>query len=388
MWRTALTRLTFNTMLQVEHPVTEMITGTDLVEWQITVAQGGALPLAQEDIMLKGHAVEVRLYAEDPNNDFLPATGMLESFDIPDMAHTRLESGVLAGDSISIHYDPMIAKLVAYGDTRTQAIASLKAMMAKSAITGLTTNRDFLIACLSHEGFMRGEVDTGFIERNQDVLIVDHIPTERDRALASLAILGHREERSAQQADQSVEPDSPWGFADNFMMNIPSTEVLLFKASDDSDITVLAEHEDGTVMLSEGDIEQFAAINDYGDGWISVNLDGHSFTYFAAVHENSVTLVLPEQTIIVPRHALRFDAGEDADGPGQIIAPMPGKILHVLVKDGDMVAKGDALLVMEAMKMEQTITAPCAGIIDALSLSANDQVSDGQILLNIIQEDE
>ena len=377
-----------NTRLQVEHPVTEMITGTDLVEWQIAVASGDPLPLMQDEVTLKGHAVEVRLYAEDPNNGFLPATGLLETFDIPDMDGTRLESGVIAGDSISIHYDPMIAKLVAYGETRTAAIAKLKAMMAKSAITGLTTNRDFLYACIDHQEFMDGDVDTGFIERNQDRLIMSHIPDERDRAMACLAILGKREERSVQRAMLSAEPGSPWGYADNFMMNMPSTETLLFTCEQGADITVFANHEDGSVTLSEGDIEHIAAINDYDGGWISVNLDGHSFNYFAAVRESSVTLVLPDKTITVPRHALRFDVGEDSDGPGQIIAPMPGKILQVIATNGAAVSKGDTLLVMEAMKMEQTITAPCAGVVSDLSLSENDQVSDGQILLNIIQKDE
>lgn len=377
-----------NTRLQVEHPVTEMITNTDLVEWQITVACGSPLPLLQEEITLNGHAVEVRLYAEDPNNDFLPATGLIETFDIPVGHNTRLETGVIAGDSVSIHYDPMIAKLVAYGDTRAQAIASLKAMMAKSAITGLTTNRDFLYACLSHDEFMRGDVDTGFIARNEESLIVDHTPDERDRALASLAILGHREERAVKLADQSVEPDSPWGYADNFLMNLPCTEVLLFKDSDDSDISVFATHENGAVSLVEGDEEHIAAINDYSAGWLSVNLEGYSFSYFAATHETFVTLIMPDRTVTVPRHALRQDIGEDADGPGQIIAPMPGKILQVMVRNGDTVTKGDALLVMEAMKMEQTITAPCDGTIADLSLKMNDQVNDGQILLNITQEDE
>ena len=377
-----------NTRLQVEHPVTEMITGTDLVEWQIAVASGNPLPLMQEEITLNGHAVEVRLYAEDPHNGFLPATGLLETFDIPEMDGTRLESGVIAGDSISIHYDPMIAKLVAYGETRASAIAKLKAMMAKSAITGLTTNRDFLYACIDHQEFLNGDVDTGFIERNKDRLVMTHTPNERDRAMACLAILGKREERSAQSAAVSVEPDSPWGYADNFMMNMPSTETLLFTCDQGGDITVLASHESGSVTLSEGDVDHRASINNYDDGWISVNLDGHSFTYFAAVGESSVTLVLPEKTIIVPRHALRHDIGEDSDGPGQIIAPMPGKILQVTTKDGAAVSKGDALLVMEAMKMEQTITAPCAGVVSDLSLKENDQVSDGQILLNIIQDDE
>ncbi len=377
-----------NTRLQVEHPVTEMITGTDLVEWQITVANGQALPLTQDQITLKGHAVEVRLYAEDPYNDFLPATGVLETFDIPNMDSTRLESGVMAGDSISIHYDPMIAKLVAYGPTRSAAIANLKTMVTKSAITGLTTNRDFLIACLSHGEFLSGDVDTGFIGRNQDVLIIEHRVNERERALASLAILANREEHSVAAAALSDEPDSPWGYADNFMMNIPSTETLLFKDHDNGDISVFTTHENGAVSLLEGDIEHIATINDYDAGWLSVNLDGHSFSYFAVVHESSVTLVLADKTMTIQRHALRLDSGEDADGPGQIIAPMPGKILQVMVKNGDTVAKGDALLVMEAMKMEQTITAPCGGIICDLSLNVNDQVNDGQILLNITQEDE
>lgn len=376
-----------NTRLQVEHPVTEMITGTDLVEWQIRVASGDPLPLTQDEITLKGHAVEVRLYAEDPNNDFLPATGLLENFDIPQHPNTRLETGVLAGDSVSIHYDPMIAKLVAYGDTRSDAIANLKTMMAGSVITGLKNNSDFLYACINHPEFTSGDVDTGFIARNEANLIVDHTPAERERALASLAILAAREERSFDAALATGAPDDPWGYGDNFMMNLPSTEVLLFKENNDSDITVHATHDNGSVRLNEGNSEHMAAINDYDDGWISANLDGYSFKYFAAVHETSVTLILPDRTIIVPRHALRLDSDDETAGSGQITAPMPGKILQVIVADGDEVVQGDALLVMEAMKMEQTLTAPCSGTVTDLSLKNNDQVSDGQILLNITPEE-
>ncbi|RME63296.1 MAG: ATP-grasp domain-containing protein, partial [Alphaproteobacteria bacterium] len=218
-----------NTRLQVEHPVTEAITGTDLVEWQIRVARGESLPRHQQDLAIDGHAIEVRLYAEDPANGFLPSTGRLARLSLAG-GLARVESGVREGDEIGIHYDPMIAKLIAHGPDRQSAIASLAAALDNSAIVGIASNKTFLRRALTHPAFCAGDVDTGFIARHLSDLVDDKTATPDDELvlLGALARLIERRHRAAHAAASSGDPTSPWHERDGWRLNLPAREVLRF----------------------------------------------------------------------------------------------------------------------------------------------------------------
>ncbi|MCK0069768.1 acetyl/propionyl/methylcrotonyl-CoA carboxylase subunit alpha [Kordiimonas laminariae] len=371
-----------NTRLQVEHPVTEMITGLDLVEWQIMVAEGQALPLAQDeiDLAVDGHAVEVRLYAEDPYNDFLPSIGRVGMFD--PYAETafgaRIDAGVQDGDSVSIHYDPMIGKLIAWGENRLEAIEALERLVAETPVTGLVTNRDFLGKCLAHVDFKAGDVHTGFIEEYADTLLKPYEVTAEDYAVATAAILAARQNR--------MPADDPWASGDTFRLNMPRTEELWFDDAEGEMVTATINHTAPnlsiTVLGQEFDLASF----ELNEGTLFYTLDGLSTQLFTEVTDATVTFIKGSSTIKIARHARDGGADDDADGPGTIVAPMPGKMLEIKVTDGETVEKGQPLLVMEAMKMEQTINAPRDGVVSGLSLKAGDQVTDGTVLLTITDE--
>ena len=368
-----------NTRLQVEHPVTEMITGQDLVEWQIMVAEGKPLPLSQDELEahLNGHAVEVRLYAEDPHNDFMPSIGTIGHFDpfAETVTGSRIDAGVRAGDNVSIHYDPMIGKLIAWGEDRDQAITTLENLIADTPVTGLVTNRDFLMRALTHPDFKDGKVHTGFIEQHEETLLAPHLPTPQDYALAAFTIVAARQNR--------IAASDPWEQADNFRLNMTATEKLWFNTEGDEFLTVELK-ENGHDFTATIDEQSYSAANVIAsEGLLSLTIDGLRSHHFYNVNDQQVTLVLDERTLFLPRHARDGGGDDDAEGPGTLTAPMPGKILDVKVQNGETVKKGTPLLVMEAMKMEQTITAPKDGIVADLNLSEGQQVNDGALLLTI-----
>jgi 3-methylcrotonyl-CoA carboxylase alpha subunit len=371
-----------NTRLQVEHPVTEMITGQDLVEWQLQVAEGKPLPLSQDELELHmdGHAVEVRLYAEDPYNDFLPSIGAVGLFDpfAETVAGGRIDAGVRAGDEVSIHYDPMIGKLIAWGEDREKAIDTLINLVSETPVTGLTTNRDFLLKALKHPEFRAGNVHTGFIgDYEKDLLSAPKLTAE-DYALASFAVV------AALQA-HGFDAD-PWGMVDNFRVNLTATEKLWFETDEDFLTVEMVENGNTFTALVMG--STITAENVFVSGNVlTLTVAGLRRRHFVDVSETEVTLALEDRTLVIPRHARDGGHDEDADGPGSITAPMPGKILEIKVKNGDAVKKGAPLLVMEAMKMEQTISAPRDGIVTELSLQEGDQVADGTLLLTISEQE-
>ena len=370
-----------NTRLQVEHPVTEMITGQDLVEWQIMVAEGKLLPLSQDELEmhLSGHAVEVRLYAEDPENDFRPQIGTIGHFDpfAETVTGGRIDAGVRAGDAVSIHYDPMIGKLIAWGEDREQAITTLTNLVAETPVTGLVTNRDFLLRALRHPDFINGNLHTGFIEQHETVLLTPYTPTPRDYALAAFAIVASRQNR--------ISASDPWQQADNFRVNLTATEKLWFDDKDGEFLTVEMQ-ENGHDFTATIGTDTYSASNvEASAGVLTLTIDGLRTRHFYSADAAQVTLVHDDRTVVLARHSRSGGEGDNTDGPGTITAPMPGKILEVKAANGDEVEKGTPLLVMEAMKMEQTITAPKDGIVTNLNLVAGDQVSDGAILL-IIEE--
>ncbi len=371
-----------NTRLQVEHPVTEMITGQDLVEWQIRVAEGKPLPLSQDEIelMADGHAVEVRLYAEDPFNNFAPAVGRIGMFDpFADNGPTgRIDAGVQAGDEVSIHYDPMIGKLIAWGEDREAAIDALINLVSETPVAGLTTNRDFLLRALKHDDFRAGDVHTGFIEAFEDTLLAKHEIGAEDYATAAIAIIAARHAR-AHDAD-------PWSISDNFRLNLQPSEVLWFDTGDGEFITAHVTEDRQNVSVTVLGETLSVKCPHLVDGVLTFSQDGLRKRLFAEVDAAHVALVTAERTLLVKRHARDGGADDETDGPGTITAPMPGKILEVKVADGDTVERGQPLLVMEAMKMEQTISAPRDGVVTGLSLKPGDQVADGATLLTITDE--
>ncbi len=370
-----------NTRLQVEHPVTEAITGQDLVEWQIRVARGEKLPLAQDDIPLIGHAIEVRLYAEDPARDFLPQVGRLDHLRLPfDLAGLRVDSGVRAGDSVSIHYDPMIAKIIASGADRTEALGRLAAALAATEVVGLPTNRMFLQAIVAEPAFAAAELDTGFIERHRATLLPAPLPVnDRVLALAALFLLLDEARISAAAADPA-DPWSPWGLAPGWRLNRSAFVDLTF-ADHEARIPVRAHYADGGFLLDLPGGRMAVEGTSAEDGGLIARLDGvrtnarvvrsgARLTIFSAGTERSLDHIDP-----------RLASIEATGTAGRLVAPMPGTIIRVAVSAGEEVTKGTALVVVEAMKMEHTVTAPRDGRVKSVAFCVGDLVDEGAELL-------
>ncbi|PZT90014.1 MAG: methylcrotonoyl-CoA carboxylase [Citromicrobium sp.] len=320
-----------NTRLQVEHPVTEEITGVDLVEWQLRVASGEPIPLKQEELGIDGWAIEARLYAEDPAKGFLPSTGRLEHLDLGALG--RVETGVEEGDAISPHYDPMVAKLVASGETRDDAIELLLDMTEGAEIWPVKTNAAFLANALADDDFARANLDTGFIERKGDALIGDPEPTDDIRAAAAELAL--------------IAAETPADALAGFRLNAPSR------------LSVALSHGGESSVVHPLDAMPFESLHGFAsDERVVVFADG-------LAHEFAL------QT---------RGSGAAAVGDGAILAPMPGKVIAVDVAEGDTVTAGQRLMVLEAMKMEHALTAPFDGTVTELSASEGGQVQVEAIL--------
>jgi acetyl/propionyl-CoA carboxylase alpha subunit len=329
-----------NTRLQVEHPVTEMVTGLDLVEWQLRVAAGEPLPLTQAEIGLAGHAVEARLYAESPASGFLPSTGVLQHFALPPTV--RADAGVEEGGEVTPFYDPMIAKLIAHAETREQALAELAQACDAVEVWPVKTNAGFLARCLEQPDFIAGDVDTGFIERHLAELTA--APEPSPAALAAAA-------QAAMVVDETQAPDpSPWRDLTGFRLNAaPSDSVRLFRLGQPVIAELSGRAADRSVLITDDDeIVVFEA--------------GEAFVF--AHHPPTAD-----------------EAAGAADG--QIRSPMPGKVTGLSVKPGDKVVKGQGLLTLEAMKMEHALTAPFDGTVEAVSVTLGAQVSEGAVLAKL-----
>jgi 3-methylcrotonyl-CoA carboxylase alpha subunit len=371
-----------NTRLQVEHPVTEMITGQDLVEWQLRVAAGEKLPLAQDEIALDGHAIEVRVYAEDPARDFLPATGRLHHLRFPaEDAHIRIDAGVGEGDEVSIHYDPMIAKLIVWDRDRGSAVRRLRGALDATRIVGLTSNVDFLYAVAAHPAFLAGEVDTGFIERHAPDLVPCKEPAgDAVLALGALAVVLGQAQAVRDRAAQSNDPYSPWHRADGWRLNDDAYHVLRFESGGD-EIAVRVHYRRGGYVLDlpGGSVEVRGELSP--DGTLAADIGGARRRAAVVRHAGDLHIFADGRSyrlgVVDP---LAAAADHDA-GAGRLTAPMPGKITAVHVKSGAAVTRGTALLVMEAMKMEHTIAAPADGTVTAVHFKVGEQVDEGTELI-------
>ena len=320
-----------NTRLQVEHPVTEMITGQDLVAWQLSVAAGDPLPCSQEELSITGHAFEARIYAEDPTHDFLPATGTLEVLNPPaENNYVRIDTGVLEGDKVSIYYDPMIAKLIVWGEDRAQALNRLTDALAEYHITGVTTNIGFLYNLATSSAFRASAVDTSFIEQNHnEIFRLRDADIEYAAPLAASAVMDIRQGQALKASQRSSDPNSPWHLTTSWGLPKPKLRLQIQQC------------------------ERYLVASDPN------NLSSSTLV----VKDEGFDLFTPEGYFNCSE--IKPDLGTDNQNAdmGSLKAPMHGSVVDLLVNVGDMVKKGDTLVIMEAMKMEHTIVAPADGAV-------------------------
>jgi len=357
-----------NTRLQVEHPVTEAITGLDLVEWQFRIASGEKLPLTQDRVPLQGHAVEARIYAEDPARGFLPSTGTLLALQFP--GGVRVDTGVEQGSAISPYYDPMVAKMIAHAPTRAAALDQLATALDRTIAVGPHTNLALLAALCRATEFRAGTFDTGFIERNMATLGIGSGSADRAAAAFGAAELLARDiARIGQSLDRAPDmPASPWDATDAFQLaGIRSTTLPILVDGEPAEVTV-----------------------NYGAGRLAVAVDGVAAALDAtAIEATDAIYVLHHGRQTVVRHAVEGAGDLDhADGDGRIRAPMHGKVLALFVNNGDRVDKGQRLAIIEAMKMEHALAAPRGGRVAGIAVSAGSQVAEGSRLMTIEATDE
>ena len=357
-----------NTRLQVEHPVTELITGTDLVEWQLRVALGEALPANQADITATGHAVEARLYAEDPQQDFLPAAGNLVQLDWPAGEGVRIDTGIRDGDSIAVEYDPLIAKVIAQGPDRETAIRRLHDALCELKLVGPVTNQAFLANALAHPTFIAGAVDTNFIGEHQTALVPPVVPADAKIIRAALGFL--LDERGRVNSRLAGDANSPWQATDGWRANLPARD---------------------RVELRDGDAALSVELLNRGDGWQAVLSDGVEPISIAPIPEQ-IDVYRDGHTLIVVdglrhqrlTHIVPLDDADRGEGAGGgLTAPMPGKVVQALVAAGDLVVRGQTVMILEAMKMEHAISAPADGTVSDVYFAAGDQVDEGAELLRL-----
>ncbi len=371
-----------NTRLQVEHPVTEMITGLDLVEWQLRVASGEPLPLAQEQLQIRGHALEARIYAEDPDKGFLPSTGTLVHLSTPaESLHVRVDTGVEEGDEISPHYDPMIAKLIVWDQTREQALARMLQALAEYRVVGVSNNISFLSRLVACPAFANADLDTGLIEREKVYLFPEARPTPAEIWLvAALAELLRETQRGAARARRDEDPLSPWHARDGWRLNVTARRDLIFRHGEEQQTVNVAYRPDGYTLTVDGQ-SVFARGELNARGLLRVELDGTRM-------DATVVAANEKRHVFLHGHAwplsnvdpLHF-SGEGGGAEGGLLAPMPGKVISLIAAEGASVAKGAPLLILEAMKMEHTINAPAAGTVKAFRFAVGDQVGDGDELV-------
>jgi 3-methylcrotonyl-CoA carboxylase alpha subunit len=390
-----------NTRLQVEHPVTEMITGQDLVEWQLRVAAGEPLPCSQESLAIDGHAIEVRLYAEQPERDFLPSIGRIDHLRLPQAsrfaiwgsegaprAAIRIDSGIRALDSITPHYDPMIAKLITWGADRQQAIARMRAALAEVELVGLACNAGLLSRLMRCAPFVAGDLDTGLIERERAQLL----PTHAQRADGSIRALAAAlwMQRAAAPGAQRPQTDwtDPWSIQTAWRVSGPASQAVTLESEGQAARFSVEFMPDGEMSVSEeGHITRIESLSRAASGSVvSAQIDGVPRRF--SVHERADALYLFDRGThyrFVER-PLGRSASERAGVPSgacALTAPMPGKVVSLPVALGDTVDSGQILMVLEAMKMEHQIRAPQAGRIGTLSVREGDQVDEGTVLLVI-----
>ncbi len=374
-----------NTRLQVEHPVTEFVTGLDLVEWQLRIAAGETLPVAAEDLRLRGHAIEARLYAEDPARGFLPSTGRLAHLRLPAAdERVRVDTGVRRGDAISPYYDPMIAKLIVFGADRPAAVARLRAALDECEVVGVHTNLDLLRAIAGNEAYAAGDVDTGFIGRNPEVLHT--APALADQAVAqAAAVIDVLQHQIAVVPVADADPFSPWGAGDAWRLNGEGYQDLVLREGEN--VIALRAHRvaEGAWRLDGRDRSVVAEVD---AGGTALWLDGvlHRATVVPRAGGRTVVLRGRNHDIMVEDPLAPPLAQRAAEG--RLTAPIPARVTRVMAQAGDKVVKGAVLVTLEAMKMEISINAPFDGVVQAVRHAAGDMVEEGTVLVEFVTADQ
>jgi propionyl-CoA carboxylase alpha chain len=367
--------LEVNTRLQVEHPVTELVTGFDLVELQLRVAEGGRLPEEVSRAPLRGHAIEARLYAEDAANGFLPATGVLERFVVG--SGVRVDTAVTDGAQITSHYDPMIAKVIAHGSTRDEAARKLADALRRAEIHGLLTNRDFLVRVLCHDEFLRGEADTGFLDRHDPKSLARPLvpAVERRNAAAAAALAAQARHRSQARVLSSL----PSGWRNN-----PSApQLTTFTATDGEELRVEYQFSrDGGlfVLRVQGEDLPSPALHGATADDVDLEVAGVRRRYRVHARAGGATSVNTEIGQVDLLESARFPVPDSSTDPGSLQSPLPGRVIRVLVEAGAIVKPGDPLLIVEAMKMEHEIVAPTGGAVSELRVEEGHQVETGTVV--------
>ena len=370
-----------NTRLQVEHPVTEMITGVDLVAWQLKIASGEKLPLKQSEIQTSGHAIEVRLYAEDPNNNFLPSTGKIDTYEVPNV---RIDSGVTSGSQVSRFYDPMLAKLIVHASDRSVAITKLQQALCQTYITGVKTNIELLYQICQQEKFQKGLIDTQFIDQHlADLLPPQDEPSHELIISAMLMQLQHIQTKALQLQSTSPDPNSPWLLRDNWRTGQQNKFVIH-----------LWHKQQEYIAQCELQAENFHIEFNNQAYSVQAKWQAHQLTLTGTNVDFSATVILDASGIHVFKDAAHYvfantsqhrRLSEHSGKQGDLTSPMPGTVIDVLVKPGQEVLAGERLMILEAMKMEHTLTAPKDGTIKAIHFKVGDALSEGVELIEFQQ---
>jgi 3-methylcrotonyl-CoA carboxylase alpha subunit len=368
-----------NTRLQVEHPVTEAITGLDLVEWQLRVAAGEPLPLKQTDLKIHGHAIEARICAENPDNNFLPATGRLEVARWPQhvsfaRGQVRLDTGFGEGDAVSPFYDSMIAKLIVHGDTREEALARMDEALARTHIVGVATNVQFLRHVVRSRSFAQADLDTALIQREAAVLFDQRPVSLREAASAAIA--------QALIEERASEGRDPFSRRDGWRSHGIATRPFAFEFHGEAARAELSYLHDGALTLTVGNVSGALAFASSANS-IEIQFAGQRLRASVYTQGESDHVFSERGATQILAIDLLGHAGEGEVEGGRLTAPMPGKVVSFGVKAGDKVSKGQLLAVMEAMKMEHTIVAPAEGVVAELLYAPGDQVAEGAELLRI-----
>ncbi|GAA0289394.1 acetyl/propionyl/methylcrotonyl-CoA carboxylase subunit alpha [Psychrosphaera haliotis] len=384
-----------NTRLQVEHPVTEMITGQDLVQWQLQIASGESLPISQQDVAVNGHAFEVRIYAEDPDNDFLPATGHLHYLRQPEQnRHVRVDTGVRENDEVSTFYDPMIAKLIVWDENRERALQRMLRALDDYRIAGVTTNLAFLASLLEHKSFQAADLDTNFITKHNDDLFVSKTKNqEQSLALVALYQLLKQANDNATLAETSSDPFSPWhGFTGWKVNEAQQFTVKLTDESGEAHVISAEQVDNAYTMAIAGNDSvtdsKLVVTGTLTNDELVASIDGHQINVTIADFDNKLTVFNNKDITTFTKDVPVDYANAELEQGGGLTAPMNGTLVDVMVSAGDKVAAEQNLIIMEAMKMEYTIKAPKNGVVKEVFFAPGDLVADGAELIAIEYEEE
>jgi len=369
-----------NTRLQVEHPVTEMITGQDLVEWQLRVAYGEVLPLAQDDIVINGHAFESRLYAENPSKDFMPQTGRVHHFSYPQQnQYMRVDTGIETGDSVSVHYDPMVAKLVTWGEDRTSAALNMTELLRRTYMSGLPSNQEFVASVFAHDVFIDADIDTSFIARYEQDLIPETY-AKADETEIGLAALFYLLGLGCQSSAMN-----PWNTHDNWRIGGSTMKRGLSLVNKGEVIDVLVTcHGESLDVKGIGQVKLLSYQNDT----LKALINDVEVSAVVLSYKLGITIFSNGRVVDLHLFAPELDGDiVDANG-GRLVAPMPGSVIQVMVEVASSVEKGQPLLVMDSMKVETTIAANFDGVVKGVHIAPGDQVQEGTLLIEIEPEED